>query len=208
MMRQAGFTLVELMIASSMFALLSVAIYAVISATVEATATSTAESVVQQSLRDAMSEMTREIQIAAAENDPTLVTPLFGLVVDQVGGAPTGVTFQVPTDNTGVNWTRPISYGFLNEDDDGDARLDAGEDDDDDGVLSRRIIRRQDINGDGDTNDPNEIRQIATANDISNVQFAFDGAILTITLTATKQPNHNRNQAITATLTGNVFLMN
>ena len=116
--------------------------------------------------------------------------------------------FQSPTDNTGTNWTQPISYFFVNEDADGDARLDPGEDADGDGVLSRRMMRQQDINGDGDTNDPSEVRQVASANDISNVAFAFDGAILTITLTSSKQPHHDRTQAITATVTGNVFLMN
>ena len=208
MMRRAGFTLVELMIATSVFSLLSVAIYASISATVEATGTATAESEVQQSLRDVMREMMSEIQLAAAANDPTLVDPLFGLQVNDVGGVPSSITFQTPVDNSGTNWTQPITYIFFNEDTDGDARLDAGEDTDGDGALSRRIMRQQDINGDGDTTDPSEFRQMASANDISGVQFAFDGASVQVTLTASKQPNHNRNQAITATLTGNVFLMN
>ncbi len=207
-MRRAGFTLVELMIASSIFTLLSVAIYATVSATVEATGTATAESEVQQSLRDVMREITAEVQLAAAANDPTLADPLFGLQVVNVGGVPSSITFQTPTDNTGINWSETITYFYANEDDDGDARLDAGEDDDGDGALTRRIMRSEDLNGDGDTNDPGEVRQIASANDISGVQFAFDGAALQVTLTASKQPNHNRNQAITATLTGNVFLMN
>jgi len=207
-MRRAGFTLVELMIATTVFSLLSVAIYASISATVEATGTATAESDVQQSLRDVMRDMTSELQLAAAANDPTLPNPLLGLQVNDVGGVPSSVTFQTPTDSTGINWTQPITYTFFNEDADGDARLDAGEDTDGDGALSRRIMRTQDINGDGDTGDPSEVRQIAAANDISGVQFVFDGAALQVTIAASKQPNHNRNQAITATLTGNVFLMN
>ncbi len=207
-MRHAGFTLVELMIASSVFTLLSVAIYATVSATVEATGTATAESEIHQSLRDVMREMTAELQLAAAENDPTLADPLFGLQVIDVGGVPSSITFQTPTDNTGVNWTETITYSFLNEDDDGDARLDAGEDDNGDGALTRRIMRTEDLNDDGDTNDPSEVRQLASANDISGIQFVFDGAAVQVTLTASKQPNHNRNQAITATLTGNVFLMN
>jgi len=207
-MRRAGFTLVELMIASSIFTLLSVAIYATISATVEATGTATAESEIQQSLRDLMRDMTSELQLAAAENDPTLVNPLFGLQVNNVAGVPSSITFQTPTDNTGINWSQPITYLYLNEDADGDARLDAGEDTDGDGALSRRIMRVQDLNGDGDTTDPSETRQLSAANDVSGIQFVFDGAAVQITIAASKQPNQNRNQAITATLTGNVFLMN
>lgn len=207
-MRRAGFTLVELMIATSIFSLLSVALYASISATVEATGTATAESEVNQSLRDVMRDIMSELQLAAAENDPTLATPLFGLQVTEVAGVPSSITFQTPTDNSGTNWTRPITYFFLNEDADGDARLDPGEDANNDGALTRRVMRQQDINNDGDTNDPSELRQLASANDISGVQFVFDGAAVQVTLTASKQPNQNRNQAITATLTGNVFLMN
>lgn len=207
-MRTSGFTLIELMIAMAIFSLLSIAIYAAVSSTVEATGTATAEGEIMQSLRDVMREMTRELQVAAAENDPTLMDPLFGLTVDEVGGNPVGVTFQVPLDNSGENWSEPIRYVWVNEDDDGDARLDPGEDDNGDGALTRRILRIEDLNNDGDTNDPNEVRPLAAANDISNVQFAFDGDVLTVTLTASKRPNHNRDQPITATLTGNVFLMN
>jgi len=207
-MRSAGFTLVELMIASAIFTLLSVAIYSAVGSTVEATGTATAESEMQQSLRDAMRDMSNELQLAAAENDPTLIDPLFGLQVNEVDGVTSSVTFQTPTDSTGVNWTEPITYFIVNEDADGDARLGPDEDTNDDGVLTRRIMRQQDINGDGDRTDPSEMRPIAAANNISGLQFAFDGASIQITLTASKQPNHNRDQPITATLTGNVFLMN
>jgi prepilin-type N-terminal cleavage/methylation domain-containing protein len=159
-MRTSGFTLIELMISMAIFTLLSVAIYAAVTSTAEATDTATAETQVIQGIRDVMREITSEVQVAAAENDPTLADPLFGLQVDEVGGAPVGITFQTPLDNSGDNWSEPISYVWVNEDANGNAWLDPGEDDNDDGALTRVIMRREDVNNDGDTNDPGEWRRI------------------------------------------------
>src|SRR5690606_10240154 len=103
----------------------------------------------------------------------SLDPPLFPIEIKQnpVPSSPVELIFQVPAGNSGRKWSPRIRYRFINEDVNGNSWLDAGEDLDGDQQLSRRIVRIQDTNGDGDTTDPGETRPLGTANALSNVQF-------------------------------------
>ncbi|MBX7258321.1 MAG: type II secretion system GspH family protein [Candidatus Hydrogenedentes bacterium] len=209
-MEKRGFTLVELVISIAILATIcALGMVALQSAsTSSATAKSKAEA--QDNVRDALAAMQQELQIASKRTDTSLIPPLNALAVtpNPVLGSPVQVTFQVPADTTGNNWSRPITFRYINEDANGDGRLTAGEDTDSDGVLSRRIVRIQDLNGNGSTNDAGETTEVGGANDLSNVTFAFDGNVLTVTLTSTKLIGLRRTNPATVTVTTDIYLEN
>ena len=125
-------------------------------------------------------------------------------------GCPVELVFQVPLDGTRLLWSSPIRFRYINEDTNGNAALDPGEDVDGDGALTRRIVRMQDINGDGDEDDPGEQRPLAAANDLSDVQFALDAdhSLLTIRLEASARTSGRRMERVTAAVTSRVYVCN
>ena len=162
-MDKRGFTLVELTISMSILGLIAVLSFLALQSAGAAMAASSVKAGVQDNLRDVMSAVRTEVQLAAKASDNTLVPALTKIAINAAPApkCPTEIVFQRPRNASGKLWTSAIRFRYYNEDTNGNALLDPGEDTDGDKVLSRRIQRIQDVNGDGDTADPGEVRSSA-----------------------------------------------
>jgi prepilin-type N-terminal cleavage/methylation domain-containing protein len=196
-----GFTLLELSISMAILSIISLLTLAVTNSTTSASVVAGAKEGVQASLRDALSEMTNELQLAAKRSNAGLVPPLQALRLVSA----TEVVFQVPVDSNGMVWSQPITYRFVYEDtglgaNGNNGRLETGEDANNDHALTRCIQRIQGTNR----------RALGAANEIRNVQFALNAAndILSITVTATKAINNRRHDLVTVTAASQVYLLN
>ncbi len=209
-MTSRGFTLVELVISMAILVIISALGIAALQTSTTSAATAGSKADVQGNIRDALSSMTRELQMASKSSDDSLIPPLQDVTVNAnpAAGSPMELVFQTPTNGSGRSWTQPIRYRFVNEDANENGRLDEGEDLDGDGVLSRRILRIQDRNGDGDTIDDGERAPVGGANDLSAVQFTRNGDIVTITLTAEKFLAGRRTDPVRVSVSCDVYLQN
>ncbi len=209
-MENRGFTLTELMISTAILVIICALGMVAVQAASTSSATAKSKAEVQDNVRDAMEGMVAELQLASKRTDVSLTPPLRALVVtaNPVAGSPVQVTFQTPEGGSGRNWSQPITFRYINEDANGDGRLNSGEDTDGDRVLSRRILRIQDLNGNGSTNDAGETRPVGGANDMSTVTFALNGNVLTITLTSQKLIGLRRTNPARVTISSDVYLEN
>ena len=198
-----GFTLLELTVSMALLVIISILTFVVTNSTTEAVSVSGSKEVVQAAVRDAMTAMTAELQLAAKTSNTALTPPLKALEVndDDYGE----VTFQVPLDASGMQWSAPITYRFVNEDDhDGagahNGRLDDGEDLDEDGALTRRVLRVQD----------GVETPLGAVNDLSTVTFLLNPTsdVLTITLTASRPLLERDSDQVWAQATSSVYLLN
>ena len=209
-MRTQGFTLVELMISVAILVVVTGLGLVALQSSTTSIAVAKAKGDVQRSVRDIMTGLTRELQLASKRSDDSLSPPLLPLAVNTspATGSPVEVVFQVPADGSGRNWSNPIRFRYLNEDANGNGRLDNGEDLDSDGVLARRIVRIEDRNGDGDTADAGEVTPVGAVNDLSNVQFTLNGDVLYITVAASKLVGVRRTNPVRARATSSIYLLN
>lgn len=209
-MDRRGFTLVELVVSMAILTMIGGMGVIALRASTTSVATAGSKADVQDNIRDALAVIVRELQMASKGADDSLTPPLDAVLVNAnpAAGSPTELVFQTPINGSGRSWSLPIQYRFVNEDANGNGWLDEGEDLDGDGVLSRRILRIQDRNGDGDTTDNGERSPVGGANDLSNVQFARVGDIVTITLTAERFMTGRRSDPIRLTVSTDVYLQN
>lgn len=198
---QSGFTLLELLISTAILVIVSLLTFMVTRSSLSATTVAQAKEVAQAAVRDPMTVMMTELQLASKQSDPALDPALEALAVVNSSE----VVFQVPANDTGTQWSAPITYRFVNEDAGegeaaGNARLDEGEDIDGDGSLTRRIVRIQ----------GGDVRPIGGSNDLSDVQFSLSPTndVLTITLTATKMLDNRRGDLVSVAASSRVHLLN
>ncbi len=199
--RYTGFTLIEVMISTGILVIISVLMYSVLQNTVSAQAVAEAEELAQTSVRNAMMMMSQEIELAAKADHPALAPPVEAIDVPNANE----VTFQIPVNNTGTVWSAPITYRFINEDAEdheggGNGVLDEGEDVNEDGILTRHVLRIQE--------DSQQV--VGGANDLSDVRFELNdnGDMLTITVSGTKRTTLRRHDLARATATARVYLLN
>lgn len=212
-MRHAGFTMLELTIATSILSVVALMAFVAVQASTNSVLVAEASGLTQANVRDALQQLAGELQLSAKVANAALNPPLDRVRIETnpAPASPIQLVFQVPLDDSGRRWSQPIRYRYVNEDVNGNGRRDslaAEPDVDGDGLLTRRLLRLQDLNGDGDTNDPGEVRTVAGANDISNVQFAITDDVVTVTLTSTRLVGARRTNPITATVTSRVYLLN
>lgn len=207
---QAGFTLLEVVVAAGILVILGWVTFIALTSSVTSAEVASSKSLVIQDVRDLITSMSQELATASKRTDDSLNPRLDAIAVvpNPAAGSPVEVVFQVPTDMSGRNWSRPIRYRFLNEDANGNNLLDSGEDVDGDRVLTRRIVRIQDLDGDGSTTGAGETRILGSANNIGDIQFAIAGDILTITVTATDLVGKSRVNPVRTTVSTNVHLLN
>lgn len=167
-MRNAGFTLIEVVVAASFFAVVTAMSLVALTTTTKLASMSEAQAQVQANLRTAMSEAAMELRTAYSDRlvAANLAPEDAASIVVSPDG--TSVTFQVPVLVEGspiIGASTPITYRFENEDTPveatgmGNALLDPGEDVNGDGVLTRRIMRTQD-GTEGIVGLPNEISSV------------------------------------------------
>lgn len=209
-MSTSGFTLLEITMAAAILVIIGVlGLFAFQSAT-SALEVAMAKDDAQTSVREVLVAMTRELQLAAKTGNASFIPILeeVEVLTNPVPGSPIEIAFQTPLDGAGRNWSTRIRFRYINEDLNGNGRLDSGEDTDGDGALSRRILRIQDRNNDGDTTDPGEVMVVGGANDITNCQFARNGSVVTISLAAGKRIGKQRTHPATASVISRVYLSN
>lgn len=214
-MSRTGFTLIEITVAMSILSVVSLLSFVVIKSAVDSQVLTDAKAEVQANLRDVLAQLTTEVQSAYSERlAGTLEGPKDAVPIS-VGDDGASITFMVPVvtnDATMVTNSTPITYRFVNEDTDADgtgpnAKLDDGEDVDEDGVLSRRIVREQ----------VGVATVVGAVNDVSDVLFTLmpsvDGGndqltTLNIRLASSKRYGPNDKYLIRAAVEGRVHLEN
>ncbi len=204
-----GFTLIETMVATGVLSILSLMMFAAVEASVDSGRLASAKSRVQGNIRDTLPDLIREVELGARATTAAGINGLAGITVIRDGVAMDPgiegdmVVFQVPTDSTGANWSAPIQYRFVNEDTNGNGFLDVGEDAIDeqnpaqdgngDGILTRCILREQDLNADGDFDEQGETRIVGGVNELQAVRFSLNvtGDVLNITVQSSQNLEGN-----------------
>jgi len=209
-MNRAGFTLLELIIVAALLAIVSVLGFVATASSSESATVAKALADVQSEVRDLMTVLTQELQLAAKRADQSVVPPVEPLqvVANPALQSPVEIVFQVPTNTTGSTWSTPIRFRYITEDVNNNAVLDPGEDVDGDGLLTRRLVRLQDLNGDGLFDSAGEQQTLGGANNIAAFTVVVNGDTVDLTLTASKRIGARRTNPATATLTQRVFLLN
>ncbi len=200
---KAGFTLIELMIATTILILLGISMTALIGQNMNLWRVEEGLANVNTSLRSAKLQLSQEVRDATLAGDAALgVQPL--------AVAPSVISFQRPLTADGQTWSTPITIQLLNEDANGNLVLDPGEDNNGNGVLDRTIVRTQDGIGanaaDGDFTDPGETRTLAEY--VDGLAFVLAGNQLTATVTSRKRTSDLNTNAVTDNLTFSVLLVN
>lgn len=209
-MRPYGFTLLELIIVAALLAIVSVLGFVATASSSESANVAKALADVQSEVRDVMTVLTQELQLAAKTANPATVPPVEAVrvVTNPAALSPIEIVFQVPTDTTGNSWSTPIRFRYLTEDANNNAVLDPGEDGDGDGLLTRRIVRLQDVDGNGAFDSPREQQIVGGANNISAFQINVNGDTVDISLTASKRIGTRRTNPAVATLNQRIYLLN
>lgn len=149
MKRDLGFTLLELSISMAITAVVSGMCLMGIVATANTTRIIERESDCADETRAVMGQMMKELELAATVANTSATPAVQPIVV--TSNADTGmldkIVFQTPITPSANTWSTPITYQYINEDANGDAKLDGGEDGDGDGLLNRRLVRTQTVNG-------------------------------------------------------------
>lgn len=183
-MRSSGFTLLEMMISMSILTIVGLLGYIVIASSTESADLARAKNEIQAGLRDVMAAITSDVREAYTDRTVAATPPRAPIEVAsiQVSENNDSITFQVPVRTDGpemVIGSLPITIAHENEDSAAggtpNALLDPGEDINEDGTLSRRVLR---IQGD-------DVQVLGASNDISGLRFEL-------------RPNQNaRNDALT-----------
>ncbi|HOQ88845.1 MAG TPA: prepilin-type N-terminal cleavage/methylation domain-containing protein [Candidatus Hydrogenedentes bacterium] len=204
-----GFTLLELMMAMAVLGIVALISGSVYVSTYRSTLINSAANDLQREVRDALSALNAEVQFAVKPARPGLTLPAGA---QEITVSPDGrtVTYVVPTDLTGQNFSDPITIAFETEDtpipenvneEFGNAVLDSGEDQNGDGILNRRLVLSRD----------DETRALGSANSLADVTFSLspDGSMLIVNVTATRRiRGAGLDQLIRFNTTSNIYLMN
>lgn len=193
-MHKQGFTLIELMISMVILSIISLLGFIVIRSSYESQSLIEAQGLVNANLRGVMAGLTSELELAYTEPRLQSVQQPAGVEPVAVSNEGRTVTFFRPVADSsprGYAWRGPITFSLQNEDTpegtqgEGNALLDPGEDENEDGVLNRRILRTEGA----------EERTIGGANNISDLQFQ---------LIQNPDPNDNRFTSLQIRLTASV----
>jgi len=168
---EAGYSLLELLIATSILLVISSLSMVVIQSSTESNVMGAAKEQVNADLRGTMLAVTSEVRQAysqrTVESEPPMAPEdAFSVSVLSSGSE---LRFNVPRPSTTSavpEPSPPITIRFENEDTNGNGLLDSGEDGNGDGVLTRRLIRIEGA----------ETRVLGAANNISDVLFALEAS--------------------------------
>jgi len=211
-----GYSLIEVMVAVGILSVVSVLSFIVLRSSNEAVSLATAKSEVQGNLRDVMAAISREVEAAFIPEHVSLTPER--LNAEDIEVLSDGREIRFWKVEQSPNSLLPIEVGplriFLESEDLGEsggnamnAKLDAGEDENGDGALTRRVVLERD-----DTE-----RTLAAANDVADLQFALlpstnenDERLtrLQVTLTASRRHGFNDEHLVTATLTSVIQMSN
>ena len=166
---RSGFSLLELIIATTIMMLVSAMTMMVVMSSAEQNQLGEAKGQVISDLRNTMHEVTSDVRQAYTDRtvdaDPPLAPEDAFSVVVLDGGTRISYCIPEPSDDSPIPVpSAPITIRWENEDANANGELDPGEDSNGDGVLTRRLVR--------DRNGVTEI--LGSANNISNVAFTLE----------------------------------
>lgn len=194
----SGFTLIELLVYAAIFSVVGLMAAVTVTGISRTIQTSSAQSESIANLQQLIWSVTSELEMASASDrgltaDALTVTNDGAAVAFDTPG--NEVTFQLPLDLQGLNWTAPIQYNFVNEDDNANGILDENEDTNGDGLLTRQLQRV-------DT-DTGNVTVIGDAGELASVQFQVneDNDILIVTMQASSAVMGSRFKSGTETRT-------
>jgi Tfp pilus assembly protein PilE len=206
-MNRAGFTLVEVTMAAALIFILASLGFIAVQTSATAVNVNNGRAILQSEARSIMLELAREVELAIQPVGPgeTLPPGAQGLRVQDGGRA---IQFLVPVDGTFTLFSAPITFTLENEDTPetqagsttGNARLDSGEDLNNDDILTRRIVRTQS----GIT------RVIGGSNNVANAVFELldNNDVLRVTLLLTLPISNRQDQLLRYEVQQDIYLMN
>ena len=209
-MNNLGHTMVEVMVSTAILTIVSLLGFVVIQTSASSAQLANAKVDVQNNLRDTMSALAAELRegVTQATTEETgAPEDLFPVAVEEEGSR---ITIQVPEAVAGEDmfaYSTPITFWLQNEDENGNGRLDEGEDTNEDGVLTRRIVRTQD----------GEDTAVAGARTIDEVVFTLvenqaagndEFTTVRIALSGSKRYGPGEGKLVAAEMTSNIRLVN
>lgn len=209
-MNNQGHTMVEVMISTAILTIVSLLGFVVLQSSTSSAQLANAKVDVQNNLRDTMTALTfalREGVTQTTTEKTGAPEDLFPVAVSDEGRA---ITFQMPEPIAGeemFDYSTPITFSLQNEDENGNGLLDPDEDTNEDGTLTRRIVRSQD----GVTT------PVAGASTIDFVSFTLlanqvtgvaDLTTVQITLRGSKRYGAGEGQPVLAEMTSSIRLVN
>lgn len=202
MKHACGFSLIELMIAVAILSIVSLLGWVALHTSTQQTTLAAAQAAVQQDVRSVAMLLSEEIEVASAEDRESVDPPVAGVTVNSPcqadvegglvdnGGAPcvSEVVFETPPVVEGTPWHK-VRLRYVNEDQDGDGELDAGEDLNADGRLNRGFYRIEDRDGDGSVSQGGDVVLLGSTNNIIAGTFSLSGnrRVVTVRLTAERE---------------------
>jgi len=199
-----GYTLLELSMAMALSSLLILTVAGVLNRSMNTWEQEEDHAMVNQSLRAAEINIRNSLMTASLLGDVSQVPAIQPLTQNANPG--TSVTIQQPLAIDGTVWTNPITIQLRNEDANANLLLEPGEDLNNNGALDRVVERLEDINQDGDFNDPGEIRTLSTNVDV--LTFTLNGQIMTVNLVSRRPIDDAANMIATDNLTFTVPILN
>jgi type II secretory pathway pseudopilin PulG len=202
--RNAGFTLLEMTIATAVSMMLFVMVGGIWANAARAWVVEDNYMQVSAEMRSAMQSLSSELSVASVGDVPLAAPPVEGVAL--TGDPATAVTFQTPTSADGLTWSAPITIQLRNEDANGDLLMSGGEDDDDNGLLDRVIERVQDMNGDGDTTDAGEVRVLARS--VDTLTFVQNGNRISANIVVRILPRGSSEIPLVSTTSFDILVLN
>jgi len=209
-MNNSGHTMLEVMVSTAILTVVSLLGFIVVQSSASSAQLANAKVDVQNNLRDTMAVLASELRegVTLATTEATGAPENLDPVA--VAGEGHLIVFQVPVPVAGeamFAYSTPITFSLENEDANGNGRLDDGEDTNEDGVLTRRVVRTQ--NG--------LATPVAGAQNIDDVTFTLlqnqavgNNSLTTvrITLTGSKRYGSGEGKLVNAEMSSNIRLVN
>lgn len=209
-MNNNGHTMLEVMVSTAILTVVSLLGFIVLQSSTSSAQLANAKVDVQNNLRDTMGAITTELREGVTEITTEKTGAPEGLFPVGVADENRSITFQVPEPIAGEElyaYSTPITYSLENEDANGNGLLDPDEDTNNDGALTRRVVRTRD----GVTT------PVAGASTIDFVSFTLvdnqavdldDLTTVQISLRGSKRYGGGAGKLVAAEMTSNIRLVN
>jgi len=209
-MNNAGHTMLEVMVSMAILTVVSLLGFIVLQSSYSSAQLANAKVDVQNNLRDTMAVLISELREGVTETTTKKTGAPDGLNPVSLADGGRSITFQVAIPTSGetlFTYSTPITFFHENEDLNGNGRLDPDEDANDDGALTRRMVREQ----------GGETTPVAGASTIEGVEFTLianqsaginDLTTVQITLRGSKRYGGGDGKPVVAEMTSNVRLVN
>ena len=207
-MGTAGFTLLELTMSVVLIVFVSALGFVAVQTTADSVTTTQVQTQLQGEARSIIISLSREVEPAVQPvlaGEEVLPPNVEGLQVLDGGRT---LRFQTPTNALFTTFSAPITIAYENEDladaesgsPIGNAVLDDGEDTNEDGALTRRLVRRQ----------GGATEVLGAGNSVADVRFELqeNGDVLRVTLLLTTPMGNERDRLIRYQIQEDIYLMN